>query len=344
MNAEVGLLRDLVKISSVTGQEEKIAHFIVTWAQNHSLSATIDDVGNVIVQAGKGDRNIVLLGHLDTVPGDIPVKERDRKLYGRGSVDAKGPLATFLCALLRVKEHIEGKRILVIGAVEEEGSSKGARHLCGTIHPDLTIIGEPSGFDAITLGYKGSLRARFTLSGEVVHGAAKEEGTFEKALGLYSELRAWINLWNKGKKRMARVELHVHDIETNRGSFKDEIVLHLRFRLPFGYDSTALKDKMLALAGDGVLAFLGEEQPYLGEKRNALVSAFMRAMRAEGLKPRLKTKTGTSDMNILGPHFKVPTLAFGPGDSSLDHTPNEHIELDEYLKAIDILERVLLEL
>ena len=47
---------------------------------------------------GNGPTKIVLLGHIDTVPGEIPVRVEDGVLHGRGSVDAKGPLATFVAA------------------------------------------------------------------------------------------------------------------------------------------------------------------------------------------------------------------------------------------------------
>jgi len=63
-------------------------------------------------------------------------------------------------------------------------------------------------------------------------------------------------------------------------------------------------------------------------------------MRSEDLRPRFKFKTGTSDMNVVAPKWGVPTAAYGPGDSSLDHTPNEHIAIDEYLTAIRVLTRV----
>jgi LysW-gamma-L-lysine carboxypeptidase len=34
-------------------------------------------------------------------------------------------------------------------------------------------------------------------------------------------------------------------------------------------------------------------------------------------------------------------VAYGPGDASLDHTPHEHIDLDEYHRAIAVLTHVL---
>ena len=52
-------------------------------------------------------------------------------------------------------------------------------------------------------------------------------------------------------------------------------------------------------------------------------------------------KTGTSDMNVVGPVWQCPIVAYGPGDSSLDHTPNEHLPLDEYWKAVNVIEQTL---
>ena len=46
-------------------------------------------------------------------------------------------------------------------------------------------------------------------------------------------------------------------------------------------------------------------------------------------------------MNVVAPVWKCPIVAYGPGDSSLDHTPNEHLELDEYWKAVNVLEQTL---
>ena len=70
---------------------------------------------------------LVLLGHIDTVAGHPPVMHRDGELYGRGAVDAKGPLAAFATAAA-MSGHGPGWRIVVVGAVEEEAAtSKGAR-------------------------------------------------------------------------------------------------------------------------------------------------------------------------------------------------------------------------
>jgi [amino group carrier protein]-lysine/ornithine hydrolase len=54
-------------------------------------------------------------------------------------------------------------------------------------------------------------------------------------------------------------------------------------------------------------------------------------------KPGYKLKTGTSDMNVVGPVWNCPIVAYGPGDSSLDHTPEEHLSIVEYEQSIQVL-------
>jgi acetylornithine deacetylase/succinyl-diaminopimelate desuccinylase-like protein len=44
---------------------------------------------------------------------------------------------------------------------------------------------------------------------------------------------------------------------------------------------------------------------------------------------------------VVGPAWGCPIVAYGPGDSSLDHTPNEHIEIEEFLRGIDVLAQAL---
>src|ERR1051325_4574446 len=91
----------LVSQYSPSGQERGAVEWLV--ARMKSLNyddAFIDQAGNAVGVMGKGSKQLVLLGHIDTVPGEIHVHiktvgaDRDPPLlHGRGSVDAKGPLA-----------------------------------------------------------------------------------------------------------------------------------------------------------------------------------------------------------------------------------------------------------
>ena len=72
-----------------------------------------------------------------------------------------------------------------------------------------------------------------------------------------------------------------------------------------------------------------------------LVRAFLAGIRAAGGQPGFVLKTGTADLNIIAPVWDCPALAYGPGDSTLDHTPNEHLSLEEYQHSVDVLQSVL---
>jgi LysW-gamma-L-lysine carboxypeptidase len=58
----------------------------------------------------------------------------------------------------------------------------------------------------------------------------------------------------------------------------------------------------------------------------------------------LLRKTGTGDMNILGRAMNAPIVTYGPGDSHLDHTKDEHIVISEYLDGIQVYKETLLKL
>ena len=77
----------------------------------------------------------------------------------------------------------------------------------------------------------------------------------------------------------------------------------------------------------------------MSDRRSRLVAAFSTAIRTTHT-PRLKRKTGTADFNHLAQWHDCPIVAYGPGDSSLDHCPDERLELREFEQAVDVLVRV----
>jgi [amino group carrier protein]-lysine/ornithine hydrolase len=91
--------------------------------------------------------------------------------------------------------------------------------------------------------------------------------------------------------------------------------------------------------------FRGVEQAWRADRQNALVRSFLSAIRGvdSSAQPGFLLKSGTSDMNVVAPVWRCPILAYGPGDSALDHTPNEHLPLDEYWRAVQVVERALRE-
>lgn len=149
-------LTGLVQQYSPSGQERAAVDWLVARMAALGFSQSFrDEAGNAVGVMGNGPRQIVLLGHIDTVPGQISVRVEGDLLYGRGSVDAKGPLACFTDAVAQVGP-VDGWQFVVIGAVEEERNSEGAQYVTSAYRPQFAIIGEPNRWDRVSLGYKGS--------------------------------------------------------------------------------------------------------------------------------------------------------------------------------------------
>src|SRR5919201_1670735 len=184
----IELLEGMLAIPSPSTQERPLGQWLVARLRGMGFAARSDEAGNVVAYWGGGPREVMLLGHIDTVPGFIPVRRDKKRLFGRGAVDAKGPLAAAITAVARQSVGT-GVRFTVIGAVEEEGSSRGARHLVSRRAPDQLVILEPSGWDAVTLGYKGSLRVRYRLAQPMGHGAGPNDSAGDKAIAFVRRLQ-----------------------------------------------------------------------------------------------------------------------------------------------------------
>jgi len=272
------------------------------------------------------------------VSGFPPVEVRDGKLYGRGAVDAKGPLAAFATAAALVGPQ-PGWRIIVVGAVEEEAAtSRGARHIAGQHIPDFAIIGEPTGWGRVALGYKGRLLADITVRRAMSHTAGPAASAAELAVGYWNRVSARLAELNAGRERAwDQVQAGLRGFDSADDGLLETAHMRLGFRLPLDVGPEELKGLLCSLDGDGELAFHGAEPAYRSEKNTPLVRAFVAAVRGQGGTPGFVVKTGTSDMNVVGPIWRCPILAYGPGDSSLDHTPGEHVELAEWEQGVAVL-------
>ncbi|MEI6045571.1 MAG: hypothetical protein WCS37_14575 [Chloroflexota bacterium] len=118
-------LREMLEIYSPSHSERAVAEYLVARMREFGFrQAYVDEVGNAVGEIGatvaEAKKTIVLLGHIDTVEGFIPVQtmEDGDTIYGRGAVDAKGPFGAFVlgaAALLATPEVLSEKRVIVVG-------------------------------------------------------------------------------------------------------------------------------------------------------------------------------------------------------------------------------------
>jgi [amino group carrier protein]-lysine/ornithine hydrolase len=242
-------------------------------------------------------------------------------------------------------------RFICCGAVEEEASSsKGAHHAISKFSPDYCIIGEPSGFDTLTLGYKGRLIVKAHIRKDNFHSAGNDTTAPEDMMRFFAALQRWAEEFNGEQRIFDGVQVALQGISSANNGLQQTCDAVIGFRLPprLNPDEAMHVLERVKLEQDLPhlrIAYSGREEPHRGPKDTALTRAFRVAMRARGITPQLTLKTGTADMNVVAPLWGCPILAYGPGDSTLDHTPTERLELDEYISAIytlrDALERLV---
>ncbi len=344
----IKVLQQAISIPSVSGQEAKVAQYLVSQMATYCDQAFIDDSGSAIGRWGSGPLKVCFLGHIDTVPGEIPVRIEEGKLYGRGSVDAKGPFCVAVVAASRLPQSLKEKMtLMLIGATEEEApSSKGARFAVKTYpKPDLVIIGEPSNWDALTLGYKGRLIAKIQVRKEHFHSAGEGTTASEDLVKIWLELKNHAEHYNLDKKGIFEaLQISLQGTSSYLDGFYQTAEATVGYRLPPAIDPKILEVQLRHLLENTAASFIGHEIAYRSEKDTPLTRAFRLAIREQGGTPRFKVKTGTSDMNVVAPDWNAPMLAYGPGDSTLDHTPHEHVELAEYEKAVEVLTTAIMAL
>ncbi|MGI5176759.1 M20/M25/M40 family metallo-hydrolase [Dactylosporangium sp. CA-152071] len=328
------LLRAALSIPSVSGQELPLAGFLAEQMDTLGFDAHVDEVGNVHGVIGPADApTVMLLGHIDTVPGQVPVCQVGDLLYGRGSVDAKGAFVTMICAAARSRDV----RVHAVGAVGEEvAGSRGARHVMETVpRPDAVVIGEPSGWDGVCLGYKGRIGLGYEMHQPPLHTSSPEPTAVERAARWAGDVQDYLRgLSPDPDPDPVAFGVAAGTLIRLCGDLADAEAF-LTCRVPPGFDFAALE--RFARSRTHSRIWVDERVPGVTRTRSdPVVSQLRAAIAAQGARPTFKRKAGTSDMNTLDP-WGVPMAAYGPGDAHLDHTTDEHIPISELYRAIDVL-------
>ncbi|HEY1016264.1 MAG TPA: M20/M25/M40 family metallo-hydrolase, partial [Herpetosiphonaceae bacterium] len=258
----------------------------------------------------------------------------------------KGPLAAFIVAAARAAASGRlRRRVLVAGCVEEEAaSSKGAHHLADTWPaPAWCVVGEPSGADRVTLGYKGSLRLEIRVEQPAAHSAHAVASAAERGCALWQAVSDDAQSFNAGRERAFDQLLPtLVRIGSGGDGLRDWCELLVNVRLPLDCGPNAYVGRVRPLLEEAFSwSVSGATPAFAAERTSPLARRFGQALRGLGIQPRLAVKTGTADLNVVGPAWGCPAVAYGPGDAALDHTPDERIELAEYLRGIAVLEAVL---
>ncbi|HPD97491.1 MAG TPA: M20/M25/M40 family metallo-hydrolase [Synergistales bacterium] len=335
-STEISLLAELVQTPSTSGNEGAASNVLMErlplfgWERVEK-----DQVGNVVARRGSGAQELVLLGHIDTVPGGPCFGLHGQVLRGRGSVDAKGPLCSFIIAGAAV--HIpEAWSITMIAAVGEETDSRGIKHRIDLHKPCACIVGEPTGGDGVVLSYRGRILCE--LHGEDRGGHRSwSPGPLTATVRAASEIFNWIESIDPDLPLTSRLSGSVVSMSGEESSGRSASVV-LDIRLPLGRKIGEVIEKIQNISCSfGVSAEIHESVAAHGVRpHDPVVGALRSAIISSGSDPRLLKRSGSADFNMAAA-WNCPMAVYGPGDSLLEHTEEEQIEIDEYLASIDIL-------
>ncbi len=369
----IKLTQELVKIHSETGQEESIIKRLEEIMKEFGFEdIVIDEMGNLIGRMGTGEKILAIDGHVDTVGigkrntwefdplgGEIS----DQKIYGRGTCDQKGGLATALYACKLVKEIGLPKNItiyLIASVFEEIFEGLNWQHIIkeGKIKPDAVLLTEPSNLK-IVIGHRGRMDLQIEVEGLSSHGADPDlgENAIYKMIPIMKEIE---ELHSKlpsdpiyGKDTITVTKINSDSVSLNavahgcsihidrrlgRNDTKESVLKELN-DLPSVKETKAkvsvvttetksYKDFQFKIEGYYPSWQMDESHSLVVHAKEAFSKQFARDSEIGFW--RFSTN-GVATKGL----FDIPTIGFGPGDEQLAHTSDENVAIDHLLKATE---------
>ncbi len=208
MNLLTTLAQKLIRAQSITPDPAETFDIIGSFLKNKGFTLTFqryESVTNMWAckdfspqnpNVKRNTKHLMFLGHVDVVPAGpfqgwthppFSGEVHDQVLWGRGAVDMKGALASFL-AVLDTYEPAAGTLSLLLTSDEEGPACHGIKkmvpwmtaHASDRFPPDLCLVGEPTSDvfigDSLKIGRRGSLTGTLTVRGESAHIAYPEKG------------------------------------------------------------------------------------------------------------------------------------------------------------------------
>lgn len=344
---------DLIRIPSVTGDEQAIADFVEKWAQ--SLAQPVTRLGNALFVGNPGDTRptIALVGHLDTVPAhstDLPARQEGDRIVGLGTSDMKGSLAVMQALYENLPLQTLPFNLMLIFYDREEGAyaDNGLQPLLDRYDSlrniDLAIAMEPTD-NTLQLGCMGGIHARITFTGKSAHSARPWQGenAIHKAGPFLCELQKQtykeVNVEGLIFRDAYGITLASGGRARNVVPDKFELNLNYRFA-PVAPIQTAIDNAIAAIRSlaQGAEVEITDISPPGPVPTNNPIFEHLRNLAQLEVQP----KQAWTDVARLAAHG-IDAINFGPGMTAQAHQAGEWISLDAMVQAYEVLAKVLSE-
>ena len=356
----VGRLSELVSTASENppGEELEVARLVESYCRSMGLDVATHEAERdrpSVVARWSGDSGPTLgyCSHYDVVPaGDVRLWDvdpygasmSDGRMFGRGTSDAKGPIAAALEAveiLRRAGMDLHGTLELELVADEETMGFKGAGYLVDQqiVSPDIAIVGEPTSLRVVR-AQRGACWIRITTNGVAAHGSAPERGI--------SAVRHMAELVLRLEETLPDITHPVLggptvSVGTIRGGEKVNVIPASctievdRRTVPGESEESVLEtlNEAVEVARkrfpdmDAEIEIMFKSNPFEVDEDAELVQTVAQSMTdVTGREVELVGFRGASDARFLF-EAGADVVVCGPGDITLAHTARESIDLDE---------------
>lgn len=372
LDACVDFVRRLIQTESLPGHEGRLARVMAEEMERLGyVDVRSDRMGNVLGRiAGTGEAEPLMFNtHLDHVDVGDPTTwphppfaadVRDDRIWGRGAVDIKGPLAAQVYGAARLKGGATPPGdVWVSAVVQEEVGGVGARHLAERSPARRIVVGEPSRLQ-VRRGHRGRLEFELRIHGRSVHASIPEQGvnpllalgrflarlgeiehSSAEGLGISTVAPTLLRTDQTSANVIPAEVVQTLDWRNVPGETVDVVIERLRSLVEECLDEGASSDVSNPIIDR--VTYTGEEVPIPANNPTYLLAADHPLIEAAH---QIAAKALGEDRGVEvwqfatdGGHFAAAGLepvGFGPGDERLAHTNVEHIEIADLESAIDV--------
>jgi len=361
---EIELTQELVRINSENppGNERAIAKYIKDFLDDLKIPTEIIEFEknrfDVVASIGSG-KGLMLNGHMDTVPaGDInnwkydPFEARivDGKIFGRGTSDMKGGIASILAAVKNLSKENFKKKLLLTFVADEEVALKGSEYLIKNrkgIFKDIKygVVAECNNLN-LTIAQKGIVHLKVKFKGKAAHGSRPESGdnAIYKAADFIQEIRKLIEQLKK--RRNVILGSGTINIGTINGGTKINVVPDFcdvevdRRTIPGETSDYAIKQirkilKKLKLKADIEIEASCRLPMQFSDKLEII--KLIKSI----TKVKMIGSSGYDEAELYYRDAGIPSVTLGPGISNQAHVADEYIPIKNLQKATNIYEQLI---
>lgn len=335
MSPVTDLLRQLVAIPSVSGEEDAIATFLQGWLEERGLSVHRAD-RNISVTVGQGSRRLLLNSHLDVVPPGVgwdtdpfePIVAGE-KMVGRGCNDAKASVAAMATAMVELsKADLDGQVVFAATCEEESGRNGLEKYLPDLGRFDAAVVGEPTELHP-AVAQNGLLILELTAHGRAGHAARPHlaDNAIYKAAADISALAALS--WEPINAHVGPMTLAVTQVEA--GHSHNVIPAACKLVVDIRTIPEIAASEVVDRIREVVSSEIWVRSDRLAPAHTPEGSAILDAVRAAipGCKP-----FGSPTMSDWAHLTGIPAVKLGPGISEVSHTANEWVALPMVERAV----------